>query len=153
MAKISVIIDDPQKKSRPELRRSFKQAAVLAAKKAGFKHNAEVSLLITDNEAVRILNRNFRDKDMPTDVLSFPGWDSDFTLQPGQLVPLGDIAISFERAVEQANEYGHSIDRELVYLFVHGMLHLLGRDHMVEEEKAAMRAEEEAVMLELGLIR
>ena len=127
-----------------------------------FDDPAEISVTFVDNAAIAELNNQYRNKPMPTDVLSFP----EFELTPGQLpgqedadpgtgyVPLGDMAISLERVKAQAKEYGHSNRRELAYLAVHSVLHLLGYDHMDEgEQKAQMRAREETIMAALGLER
>ena len=109
-----------------------------------------------DNEQIRELNRDYRNKDAATDVLSFPlGEDGvyDKNEETGALL-LGDIVISVERAKEQAEQYGHSLERELGWLTVHSMLHLLGYDHETGEEEARdMRAREEAVLTSLGLTR
>ena len=122
----------------------------------------EVDVLLTDDEGIHAVNREMRGVDRPTDVLSFPALE----LKPGQLpgeedadpatglVPLGDMCLSMERVKAQAAEYGHSNRRELAYLVTHSVLHLLGYDHLDEgEEKARMRAREEAIMDELGLGR
>ena len=122
-----------------------------------FRKNAEVSVTFVDNEEIHALNREFRDKDKPTDVLSFPLWDADegFELDPAiGAVALGDIVISAERAHEQAEEFGHSVEREICYLAVHSILHLLGYDHMDEGPmKAQMREREEAILGALGIPR
>ena len=128
----------------------------------GVDFPCEVDVLLTDDEAIHQINRDMREVDRATDVLSFP----EFELTPGQLpgqedadpgtgyVPLGDMAISLERVKAQAKEYGHSNRRELAYLAVHSVLHLLGYDHMDEgPQKARMRAREEAIMAVLGLER
>jgi probable rRNA maturation factor len=128
--------------------------AVLAQE--GIKGVVEVSLLITDDAELHDLNRTYRGVDRPTDVLSFADNDApeSFIMPPGMPRYLGDIAISYERVVEQAADYGHSPQRELAYLVTHGMLHLLGYDHeQGEAEEAAMRVLEERVMTVLGLPR
>jgi probable rRNA maturation factor len=117
----------------------------------------EVGVLVTDDAALHALNRDYRGVDAPTDVLSFAAEDqlSDgpaFVLPPDAPRYLGDIAISYERVVAQAAEYGHSRERELAYLTAHGVLHLLGYDHELSAAQAtAMRAREEAAMERLGL--
>ena len=112
----------------------------------------EVDVYVTGDAGIRELNRDMRQVDRPTDVLSFPALE----LAEGQL-PSGedaDVAISLERVKAQAKEYGHSSRRELAYLAVHSVLHLLGYDHMDEgPQKARMRAREEAIMAVLGLER
>jgi probable rRNA maturation factor len=111
------------------------------------------SLLLADDSTLHDLNRDYRDVDRPTDVLSFAqleGPGADFAARGGTL-QLGDIAISVERARQQAETYGHSFDRELAYLFVHGLLHLLGYDHEVDAEQAVMRRVEEDALAADGL--
>ena len=128
----------------------------------GVDFPCEVDVLVTSDAGIHQINLDMRQVDRPTDVLSFP----EFELTPGQLpgqedadpgtgyVPLGDMAISLERVKAQAKEYGHSNRRELAYLAVHSVLHLLGYDHMDEgEQKAQMRAREETIMAALGLER
>ena len=122
----------------------------------------EVDVRVTGDARILEVNLEQRGVDRPTDVLSFPM----FSLEPGQLpgpedadpatglIPLGDMMLSMERVQAQAKEYGHSNRRELAYLVVHSVLHLLGYDHLDEgPEKARMRAREEAIMAELGLER
>lgn len=120
----------------------------------GADPDVEVSLTFVDDEQIRVLNREYRAKDTATDVLSFPQDDEDgFRSIPGMPQVLGDIVISLPRAEEQAETFGHSLEREVVYLAVHGLLHLLGFDHEDEEGRAEMRAREEAVMEAIGLRR
>ena len=122
----------------------------------------EVDVLFTDDEGIHQINLEQREVDRPTDVLSFPMFD----LRPGEhptgedadpgtgLVPLGDMVISLERAKAQGEEYGHGTRREVAYLAVHSVLHLLGYDHMDEGPmKAQMRAREEAILEQLGITR
>lgn len=116
---------------------------------------AEVSLLLVDNQRIHALNLEYRGIDRPTDVLSFALQD-EMEEEPEieeEDEMLGDIVISVERAREQAEEYGHSFEREIVYLAVHGTLHLLGFDHEEENDKQEMRSKEEEVMAELKLER
>lgn len=115
----------------------------------------EVSISFVDNHEIQQLNRQYREKDQPTDVLSFPLIERE-QLNNGQVygeILLGDIIISIPRAKEQAIEYGHSFLREMAYLTVHGMFHLLGYDHMKPEEKALMREKEELVMNKASITR
>lgn len=117
---------------------------------------AEVGLLLADDARLHELNRSYRGVDAPTDVLSFgdDGPATPFVAQPDAPRYLGDIAISYERVLAQAAEYGHSVSRELAFLAAHGALHLLGYDHERDPDAAAaMRAREEAVMASLGLSR
>lgn len=116
---------------------------------------AEVSVLVTDDAHLHELNRDYRGVDAPTDVLSFADdAEPGFAAPPDAPHYLGDIAISYERVLAQAAEYGHSPARELAYLSAHGCLHLLGYDHeRGPDDAAAMRAREEAAMTALGLTR
>ncbi len=140
------------------IRRTIRTA--LAAE--GLTAPCEVDVLLTDDDGIHEINRELRQVDRPTDVLSFP----EFELTPGQLpgpedadpgtglIPLGDMVLSMERVAAQAREYGHSKRRELSYLVTHSVLHLLGYDHLDEGPmKAQMRAKEEAIMALLGLER
>ena len=128
----------------------------------GVDFPCEVDVLVTSDEEIRALNREARQVDKATDVLSFPA----FELRPGELpgpgdadpgtglVPLGDMMISLEHVTAQAKEYGHSNRRELAYLTVHSVLHLLGYDHVDEGPmKARMREREEAILEKLGITR
>ena len=129
-------------------------AAVLTYEKFG--SNAEVSVSFVNNSEIRQLNRQFRDKDRPTDVLSFPLGENgvyDVNRETGAKL-LGDVVISMETAVKQAKTYGHSLEREVGFLTVHSMLHLLGYDHETSALDAAnMREKEEAILGELGISR
>lgn len=118
---------------------------------------SEVSLTLTDDEGIRVLNRDYRRLDQPTDVLSFPlleefGDEPEVVGAPQDYL-LGDIVISLERAVSQAADFGHSLQREVGFLFVHGLLHLLGYDHDTAEGEEDMRSREEATLQRLGLTR
>lgn len=115
----------------------------------------EVSVVLADDPYIREINRDYRGKDRATDVLSFAlneGDEPDIIDGPEELL-LGDIIISLETAERQAGEFGHSLERELAYLTVHGMLHLLGFDHEDEAERQTMRREEERVLTELNITR
>ncbi len=121
----------------------------------GLSDHDEVSVVLCDDEYIHGLNRDYRGKDSPTDVLSF-------ALNEGESAPivdgpqenlLGDIIISLDRAVFQAEEYGHSLEREVAFLTLHGMLHLLGYDHEEEEDRREMRVEEEHILQLLGISR
>lgn len=124
----------------------------------------EINVLLTDNAGIRVINREYRNVDMETDVLSFPMFefipghfpkDVSNLLDPGStLLPLGDMALSIEKIQAQALEFGHSEAREIGYLTVHSVLHLLGYDHVDEGEmKRQMRAREEAIMELLNIPR
>ena len=121
-----------------------------------YRNICEVSVTFTDNEGIRELNSKFRRIDRPTDVLSFPLFDfegsSDEPPVDEMMNMLGDIVISLERAKEQADEYGHSFEREVAFLTVHSMLHLLGYDHETsEEDDKNMRARQSEIMDIMGL--
>lgn len=117
--------------------------------------DVEVSVTFVDNAEIQALNREHRRLDKPTDVLSFSQLEGEdeIVLPEGQPLPLGDIVISLERCREQAEDYGHSFDRELGFLVAHGMLHLLGYDHQNQGDEAAMTARTEEILGELGLKR
>ncbi|NQX65401.1 rRNA maturation RNase YbeY [Paenibacillus alba] len=134
----------------------------------------EVALTFVDDETIQELNKQYRDLDKPTDVLSFAmsefgedelqinyeddgadteGLDDEELVSEAFIEPLGDIIISVPRAIAQAEEYGHSVERELGFLFVHGFLHLIGYDHQSEEEEKVMFAKQEDILLKAGLTR
>lgn len=132
-------------------------------------YGCEVNITLTDNEGIRALNQEYRELDVPTDVLSFPMVDYDnpgdfsnldtnlaktmyFNLESGELL-LGDIVISTERAREQAEDYGHSLERELAFLTAHSMLHLMGYDHIEEDEREIMEKKQEQILQNLGITR
>ncbi|WP_303059327.1 rRNA maturation RNase YbeY [Veillonella magna] len=113
----------------------------------------EMSVLLCDNKRIHELNREYRHIDRLTDVLSFALNEGDEVNGEAESQLLGDLVISLERTAEQAKEYGHPFERELAYLTVHGCLHILGYDHMTEEDKKEMRTEEEFILGNLGYVR
>ncbi len=130
----------------------MERAADLCVRKEGLDpEKCRVSVSFVEEEEIRALNKEFRGKDEVTDVLSFPQYEPE-DLDTDMPLLLGDVVICRARAREQAEEYGHSFRRETVYLFVHSMFHLLGYDHMEDEEKKIMRSAEEEVLelLEIG---
>ena len=138
------------------LRYRLKKAIRAALKYEKFSQDVMVSVSFTDNEGIRELNREYRNKDAATDVLSFPMYtmEEDDRPEPDMAAELGDIVLSLERAGEQAEEYGHGIKREIGYLTVHSVLHLLGYDHLDEGPmKRQMRRQEETIMAQLLLTR
>lgn len=143
----------------PETNKLLEEIYQALIEKEGLGQEAEVSLLLTNNEEIQELNRDYRNLDQATDVLSFPIYEREeiealLKDQEGpELILLGDIIISMERAGEQAHEYGHSLKREVAYLFVHGLLHLLGYDHLEEDEKKEMRTREEEILKSFSLAR
>lgn len=138
----------------------IEQAIAAVLRGEGISEPIELSVLVTSDAALHELNRTYRGVDRPTDVLSFaseedaPDAPQSFVRAPDTPRYLGDIAISYERVLAQAEDYGHSAARELAYLTAHGVLHLLGYDHeRGEADAAAMRSREEAAMERLGLQR
>jgi len=131
-----------------------------------FPFEAEVNLTLVDNERIHEINKEFREVDNPTDVLSFPliqylkaGFfddidevDDNFNPDTGEAM-LGDIIISVDKILEQAENYGHSVKREYAFLITHSMLHLMGYDHMTEEEAKVMEAKQKEILEELGIGR
>ena len=137
------------------LKMLIRRAVLASLEYEGYENDCEVSVTLTDNEGIQALNREFRGIDKPTDVLSFPlveyeadeapAYDEDTNM-------LGDIVISLERAEEQADEFGHSFEREVAFLTAHSMLHLLGYDHeKSDEDDADMRCRQSEIMKALGL--
>lgn len=129
-------------------------------------YDCEVNLLITDNIEIRSLNKETRDIDSPTDVLSFPALDYDkpadfsnveednfnFNPESGELV-LGDIVISYDKVIEQSKEYNHSEIREFAFLVAHSMLHLFGYDHINDDERKSMESDQESILNNLNYRR
>lgn len=141
-----------------KIRHLIKKSVKETLAQEGFSDPAEVSVSFVDNEAIHRLNLEYREKDKPTDVLSFPMWEkeelSDGSALDGHAVTLGDIIISAEKAKSQAEEYGHSLEREICFLSVHSILHLLGYDHETsEEDEAYMKNKQEDVLIKIGLPR
>lgn len=136
----------------PELRSAIRTAVRTTLKFEGFCDPAEVSVILTDNEGIRELNREYRGKDSPTDVLSFPlyGPEEDIEIIEDGRAELGDIVISLERAAAQAMEIGNTFEREVMFLCVHSVLHLLGYDHETSEaDERAMIDRQYAIMAAL----
>nr|WP_317357765.1 rRNA maturation RNase YbeY [uncultured Tyzzerella sp.] len=119
-----------------------------------FTEDIEISLSIVNNDEIRKINNLHRNIDKETDVLSFPLLD-DFNNINNMVcpIPIGDIIISIDKAISQANDYGHSLKRELCFLTVHSMLHLLGYDHMTEEEEKVMFEKQEIILNKLNIRR
>lgn len=148
--------------SSPQLEERLKEAILAALEEEGVEVPCIIEVCLTDDEGIHQTNLDMRGVDAPTDVLSFPMFD----LKPGEKpqadwadpdtdkVLLGDMMISLERAKAQAEEYGHSVEREICYLAVHSVLHLLGYDHLDEgPQKRQMRGREEAILGKLGIVR
>ena len=119
----------------------------------GLPENAQVSVTFVDDAAIHELNREHRGVDRPTDVLSFPQFEADEEIPEGMPHVLGDLVVSLETARRQAEEYGHSEEREIAFLLVHGFLHLLGYDHETAEDEAEMREEQRVLLDRLGISR
>lgn len=138
---------DEQYESYEEVYQSLANKALSHLK---LDFNPIISVSFVDNKFIHEMNRDYRGIDRPTDVISFAfldGEDSrDEIMHSKQMTPLGDIYISLDKAKEQAQEYGHSLDRELRFLFVHGLLHLLGYDHMTKEDEEIMFALQEEIL-------
>lgn len=156
--KIKVSISNRQKdvKIPTGMRLLIRRCCNAVLRMENFKGGAEISVSFLNNDQIRQLNNEYRHKDMPTDVLSFPLGENgvyDINEETGASM-LGDIVISMQKAVEQAQIYGHSLQREVGFLTVHSMLHLLGYDHEQGGlEAVRMREKEEDVMNRLGLSR
>lgn len=153
-----VYIDDRQKKIKVPsgTRLLVRRACKATLRFENFPYPAEISVSFVDDDEIREMNRKFRNVDSSTDVLSFPLCENDEyeVSEESGYVPLGDIVISMEHAQVQADEYGHSFEREVAYLTVHSMLHLLGYDHEAGGlEQVRMREKEEGVLAQLGLPR
>ena len=152
------IIDALETQESAEYAGLLKEVAETAVREETGRDDFELTVTLTDNEQIRALNAQYRHIDSKTDVLSFPRWEISGEEEPF-LNPetgcgmLGDIVISLPQLKEQAAEYGHSCKREAAYLCVHGILHLLGYDHMTEEEKAVMRQKEEDLLLKMNITR
>ena len=156
--KIKVIISNEQKavKIPTGVRMLVRRCCHAVLVQENFEGSAEISVTFVDDEQIRALNQKHRNMDTPTDVLSFPlgeGGQYDVNPETGAKM-LGDIVISMETAVRQAEDYGHPLQREVAFLTVHSMLHLLGYDHVNGGLEAVhMREKEEAVLTQLGLKR
>ena len=142
----------------------LKKCIEAALEAEGVRVPCEINVLVTDNQTIRAINKAYRNIDRETDVLSFPMFQFEPGKLPGDLtpyldpetglLPLGDMAISYEKAAAQAEEFGHSVKRELGYLTIHSILHLLGYDHVDEGPmKKQMRAREEAICAAIDLER
>lgn len=160
--KISFLNQQDKHTLTKELRELIRAAADATLRYMEFRRDVEISVMLTDNEGIRALNALHRNIDRATDVLSFPMFEYG---EDGEIIEdyaefnemgdlcLGDIVLSLERAAEQAEEYGHSFAREVGFLTVHSMLHLLGYDHMTPEDEAEMFGYQTEILEEMGLTR
>lgn len=157
MRRLRVAFDDRQDliKITADFKKLLRSCCKTALIEADFNENSEISVSFVDNAEIREINRDFRNIDAPTDVLSFPLADNrEYDLDPDSMCyALGDIIISTERAAEQAAEIGHSTEREIAFLVIHSMLHLLGYDHHDEdgEDTIEMRRMERLIISKMGL--
>lgn len=150
----AVITNEQDKINIPEnWQGKMEQIVELCLQQEEINSKAEVDILFVDNETIREMNLEYRDKDSATDVLSFPMYEADEYIEDEEEILFGDIVISLERAQEQCEEFGHSLEREVMYLLVHGLLHLAGYDHMEEEDKQQMRQQEEKLLAVIGVFR
>ena len=154
---MEIVLSNLQQKMTvtPEMEQMLISVLKKTAELYGLEPQSEVSVVLADDQYIQALNREYRGKDTPTDVLSFAlneGDEPEIFEGPDEQL-LGDIIISLETAKRQAEEYEHSVEREIAFLTVHGMLHLLGYDHIQEEDRLEMRQEEEAVLSSLGITR
>ena len=156
--KIIIFLSNEQEKMAPpeDIEHLIEICTAAALEEEGIDDTAEVSVTLVDNEGIRELNREHRDIDRETDVLSFPlGDDDGYEVDPdNDAIMLGDIVISLEKAAQQAEEYGHSYRREVAFLITHSLFHLLGYDHVnSEEEETIMVGKQDKVLDTLGITR
>lgn len=165
-----IYVDNRQEKieANEELVENLKRTIEFVLKEEEVNVPCEVSLVFVDNEEIREINNETRRIDKETDVLSFPmldfikghvfkddykNYEFDETYMDGEELVLGDIVLSLEKALEQSKEFNHSFYREASYLVIHSVLHLLGYDHMEEDEKKVMRGREEYILNKLNILR
>lgn len=166
---MTIYYSDEENRLTPEIRALMEKAAFEAVKMEfgdvlaesdgdAESIDAEIGVTVTDADEIRQLNRDYRGNDSVTDVLSFPQYDDMDELAEdlvsGEVsVLIGDVVICYDRVLSQAEEFGTGVTREFVYLFTHSILHLMGYDHMEEEERAEMRAREEQILDLIGVRR
>jgi probable rRNA maturation factor len=150
---MNIYIDEGQKLDCKMLDKMQEAGDFLMGEEGIDTDRAEISLTLVEPEEIKSLNAEYRNVDSVTDVLSFPQFEDKEQMPSEGELCLGDVVICVERAQQQAEEYGHSFEREMVYLLVHSLLHLLGYDHMDDDEKAIMREKEEHVMEHVDLRR
>jgi len=157
MAQITIYFDED---NLPDswTQNTMQKAAECALAEEQIEIPADISVSFVSMDEIHRLNKEYRSVDRPTDVLSFPMYEpgeipAADELENGESVEIGDVVICKDKAKEQAEEFGHYYERELIYLFVHSIFHLLGYDHEDEDEKKEMRAKEETVMNKLGITR
>ena len=161
-----IVFNDEEERLTPEMHGLMQQAADEAFRTEfgdvtgpeSLENEPELSVSVVDDNTIRELNRDYRGNDSVTDVLSFPQFDGredllDDLLHGSSSTLVGDVVICCGQAVRQAEEYGTGLTREMLYLFVHSVMHLFGYDHMEEDEKAVMRKREEEVLTAIGISR
>ena len=156
MSALRVLTRNEQKgyKITPSLRALIKRSIKATLEHQNIENDCEVSVTFTDNEKIHSLNLEYRSIDRPTDVLSFPMYERDELENAVGEIALGDIVISLERAGEQAEEFGHSFEREVSFLTVHSTLHLLGYDHeLSENDEKEMFSLQDQIMKIIGIER
>lgn len=150
---VEVIIDS-NSDITDELESLMVEAVQLVLDKCEFDHNCEIDIKLIGEDEIRSINKEYRGIDAPTDVLSFPLWEEgEFDIPQDEFVLLGQVVICDVIAARQAIEYGHPYSREMAYLTVHAILHLLGYDHIEENEKSEMRVKEEEILTALSQLR
>ncbi len=156
---MDIVIYDETEQITEEKRAWMEELLQFSAKKLTVPEDAEISITVVDNQKIKEINRDYRNKDAVTDVISFAQEDDEDIFMTIDLEDddfprdLGDIFLSYDKAVEQASDYGHSVDRELGFLLVHGFLHLNGYDHMTEADEKEMFSLQEEILREYGLKR
>jgi probable rRNA maturation factor len=162
---MQIVFNDEFDKLTPEMWNLMERAADIALntefselENIELENEPELGVTVVDDNEILELNREYREKDRVTDVLSFPQFEGhedllDDLLNDETETLIGDVVICYEQAERQAEEYGTGLTREMLYLFVHSVMHLFGYDHMDEEEKAFMRAREEEVLSAIGVSR
>ena len=150
---IDFVFDNEVENFENNYEQDFTAIIEQALKTLGIEDDVEVSCVLVDDERIHEINREYRHIDRSTDVISFAMEDNDQFYVEGMPRTLGDIFISVDHAKKQAEEYGHSLRREMCFLFTHGILHLLGYDHIEEDDKSVMRAKEEEILEKFGYRR
>ena len=150
---IDFVFDNEVENFENNYEQDFTAIIEQALKTLGIEDDVEVSCVLVDDERIHEINREYRHIDRSTDVISFAMEDNDQFYVEGMPRTLGDIFISVDHAKKQAEEYGHSLRREMCFLFTHGILHLLGYDHMTEADEKVMFAKQEEVLNSYGITR
>ena len=157
---MDIILYDETNRLSPASEKLITDILEFAAKRLDIESDAELSVTVVDNERIQAINKEYRDKDYATDVISFAmedATDVEWMIQLDDALDmprvLGDLFVSIDKTEEQAEEYGHSFERELGFLIVHGLLHLNGYDHMTEAEEKEMFTLQEDILKEYGLER